>query len=184
MRRTGKRRRLLAAILAGMLAVMMSMTAFATGTTPGTSTADTKGSITITNPQKGVTYSAYKIFDVTYATVDAKTSYSYTIAGDSAWYSVVNTYAGVAANKLTLSRAAGGNIYVVSTQEGFSAANFAEVLQAAVTGKTADATASLQTMRRTTRSSLLEQICPLATIWSWEPTPDCAVWTPPTRMRK
>lgn len=143
MRRTGKRRRLLAAILAGMLAVMMSMTAFATGTTPGTSTADTKGSITITNPQKGVTYSAYKIFDVTYATVDAKTSYSYTIAGDSAWYSVVNTYAGVAANKLTLSRAAGGNIYVVSTQEGFSAANFAEVLQAAVTGKTADATGKL-----------------------------------------
>lgn len=143
MRRTGKRRRLLAAILAGMLAVMMSMTAFATGTTPGTSTPDTKGSITITNPQKGVTYSAYKIFDVTYATVDAKTSYSYTIAGDSAWYSVVNTYAGVAANKLTLSRAAGGNIYVVSTQEGFSAANFAEVLQAAVTGKTADATSKL-----------------------------------------
>lgn len=143
MRRTGKRRRLLAAILAGMLAVMMSMTAFATGTTPGTSTPETKGSITITNPQKGVTYSAYKIFDVTYATTGDKTSYSYTIAGDSAWYSAVNTYAGVADNKLTLSRAAGGNIYVVSTQEGFSAANFAEVLQAAITGKTADATGKL-----------------------------------------
>lgn len=132
MRRTGKRRRLLAAILAGMLAVMMSMTAFATSDTPGTSTADTKGSITITNPQKGVTYSAYKIFDVTYATTGDKTSYSYTIAGNSDWYSVVNTYASDADNKLTLSRAAGGDTYVVSTQQGFSAANFAKALQTEV----------------------------------------------------
>lgn len=130
MKRTGNRRRLLAVILASVLAVMMSMTAFATGGTPGTSDAGTKGSITITNPQKGVTYSVYKIFDVTYATTGNKTSYSYTIAGDSPWYSVVNTYAGTADNKLTLSKAAGGNTYVVSTQQGFSAANFAKALQA------------------------------------------------------
>lgn len=130
MKRTGNRRRLLAAILASVLAVMMSMTAFATGGTPGTSDAGTKGSITITNPQKGVTYSVYKIFDVTYATTGDKTSYSYTIAGDSPWYSVVNTYAGTADNKLALSKAAGGNTYVVSTQQGFSAANFAKALQA------------------------------------------------------
>lgn len=136
------KRRILTAVLAGMLTVMMSMTVFATGAAPGTSTPETKGSITVTNPQKGVTYSAYRIFDVTYTTVGDKTSYSYTIAGDSEWYSTVETYAGEAEHKLTLSKAAGGNTYVVNAETGFSAASFANALQAAVSGDSPTVTAS------------------------------------------
>lgn len=143
MKRTGNRRRITAAVLAGVLAVAMSLTAFAAGDTPETSTDTTKGSITITNPQKGVSYKAYKIFDVTYEKAGDESSYSYTIEGSSEWYTVVSGYAGDAANKLTLTRAAGGDIYVVSTETGFSAANFAKALQAAVSGKTAQATGQL-----------------------------------------
>lgn len=143
MKNTTNRRRILALILAGALAAAMSLTAFAADPGPGTSTDTTKGSITITNPQKGVEYSAYKIFDVTYATAGDKTSYSYTIEGTSAWFATVKAYADVADNKLTLTKAAGGDTYVVSTQTGFSAANFAKALQAAVGGKTAQATGQL-----------------------------------------
>lgn len=143
MKNTANRRRISALILAGVLAAAMSLTAFAADLGPGTSTDATKGSITITNPQKGVEYSAYKIFDVTYATAGAKTSYSYTIAGGSAWYTTVAAYAADTANKLTLTKAAGGDTYVVGTQTGFSAANFAKALQAAVSGKTAQATGQL-----------------------------------------
>lgn len=139
----GPARRLLSTVLAAMLAVVMSMTVLAADVTPGTSNADTKGSITIINPQKGVTYSAYKIFDVTYAAAGDKTSYSYTIAGDSAWYPTVKQFADVTENKLTLVKAAGSDIYVVNAAEGFSSANFAKVLQGAVTGKTADVTGKL-----------------------------------------
>ena len=71
------------------------------------STASSTGTITITNAQSGVTYTAYKIFDVTIATTSSSstdedgntttttenTGYAYTIAADSAWLSSVLTYA-------------------------------------------------------------------------------------------
>ena len=71
------------------------------------STASSTGTITITNAQSGVTYTAYKIFDVTIATASTSstdedgntttttenTGYAYTIAADSAWLSSVLTYA-------------------------------------------------------------------------------------------
>lgn len=142
MKKLRHRKKWLSVILAGLLAVMMTTTVFAMESTPGTSTPDTKGSITITNPQKGVEYKAYKIFDVTYATVDGKTSYSYTIASDSEWLGTVQTYA-TEANKMTLIKSADGTAYVVNTAEGFSAAKFADTLKANVTGKTAQATGKL-----------------------------------------
>ena len=50
----------------------LSVTAFA---------AETTGSITVTNPIAGETYTAYKIFDVTYD--ENKETYAYTIDSTS-----------------------------------------------------------------------------------------------------
>lgn len=143
MKQTGRYKQILAAILAAVLTAAMSLTAFATSDSPGTSAPETKGSITITNPQKGVEYKAYKIFDVTYASEGDKTSYSYAIAGNSPWYATVSAYAGDADNKMTMVKAAGSDTYVVSTDTGFSAANFAKALQTAVSGKTEQASGQL-----------------------------------------
>ncbi len=102
---------------------IMSTTAFAAETT------GTTGTITVSNPVKGQTYTAYKIFDVTYN--EDQTSYSYSISGTSEWYETVNTYNGV-----TLTKSTTGDVYVVTTNENFSAAAFANVLKAAKDGKT------------------------------------------------
>ena len=97
----------------------LSVTAFAAG--PGT--------ITVDNPLEGQTYTAYKIFDVTYD--ESKSTYAYSIAGDSEWYAVVSPYDGI-----TLTKAASENTYAVTKNDSFSAAAFANVLNAAVAGKT------------------------------------------------
>lgn len=115
-----KMKRLASLLLVAVMALAMSMTAFA---------AETKGSITVSNPQEGQTYTAYKIFDVTYNA--DKTSYSYSIAGTSEWYSVVKNYDGV-----TLTKSTNGDVYVVKNNDNYSAAAFANVLKAAVDGKT------------------------------------------------
>lgn len=127
---------MLAAVLAGMLAALMSVTALAAGSSSETDAG--KGSITVSNPQKDVTYYAYKIFDVSYTKTDTQTgkagegSFSYSIAGDSDFINAVKTYTGgtetngvVTGKGLTLTKAAGGNTYVVSTEASFSAADFA-----------------------------------------------------------
>ena len=72
----------LSAILMCVILVL-SMTVVAVGA------VDTH-SITITNGKNGETYTAYKIFDVTYSSTDPK-SYSYTISTSNPWYSVVTT---------------------------------------------------------------------------------------------
>ena len=79
-------RKLASLLLALVMVFALATTAFAaeTGTT-------TKGTITVANPVEGRTYTAYKIFDVTY---DGD-NYSYTIAvdGTNPWLMKVRLYA-------------------------------------------------------------------------------------------
>ena len=111
--------RIASLLLALVMVFGLSVTAFAAG--PGT--------ITVDNPLEGQTYTAYKIFDVTYD--ESKSTYAYSIAGDSEWYDVVKDYTGI-----TLTKAASENTYAVTKNDSFSAAAFANVLKAAVEGKT------------------------------------------------
>lgn len=111
--------RIASLLLALVMVFGLSVTAFAAET----------GTITVDNPIAGQTYTAYKIFDVTYD--EAKSTYAYSIAGDSEWYDVVKDYTGI-----TLTKAASENTYAVTKKDTFSAAAFANVLKAAVTGKT------------------------------------------------
>lgn len=107
-------RKLFTVLLALAMTLALAVTAF----------ADT-GSITITNPQGDHTYTAYKIFDVTYS----GDNYSYTISDTDAAFSTVKAYADVAANGLTLTPVANTNKYNVSIGAGFSAASFAQHLR-------------------------------------------------------
>lgn len=111
-------RKLFTVLLALAMTLALAVSAFAA--------ADT-GSITITNPQGNHTYTAYKIFDVTY-TADG-VNYSYTISETDAAFSTVKAYADVAANGLTLTPVANTNKYNVSIGTGFSAASFAQHLK-------------------------------------------------------
>ncbi len=88
------------------------------------------GSITVSNPIAGQTYTAYKIFDVKYN--DSKSAYSYTISSSSEWYTTVEAYSDIT---LTAS-AKDSTLYVVTKKDGFSAAEFADTLKADVSGKT------------------------------------------------
>lgn len=108
-------RKLFTVLLALAMTLAVAVPAFA---------ADT-GSITITNPQGNHTYTAYKIFDVTYS----GKNYSYTISGTDAAYSTVKAYADVPANGLTLTPVANTNKYNVSIGTKFSAASFAQHLK-------------------------------------------------------
>ena len=111
-------RKLFAVLLALAMTLALAVSAFA---------ADT-GSITITNPQGNHTYTAYKIFDVTYS----GDNYSYTISDTDAAFSTVKAYANVAANGLNLTAVANTNKYNVSIGAGFSAASFAQYLKTKV----------------------------------------------------
>ena len=95
--------------------------------------AEDKGTIIVDNPVANQTYTAYKIFDVTYS----GSNYSYTIKTTSEWYSTVKAYAETGGNGLTLTGVAGDTTtFVVSTTDAFSAPAFANALKAAVSGKT------------------------------------------------
>ena len=109
-------RKLFTVLLALAMTLTLAVPAFA---------ADT-GSITISNPQDGKTYTAYKIFDVSY---DADGHYAYTISKDSAAYNVVKDYT----NGLTLADIANTNKCSVSIDAAaFSAASFAQYLNTKV----------------------------------------------------
>lgn len=139
MKQTGKRRRFLTTVLAGILAVMTSMTAFAAGSSSETDAG--KGSITISNPQKDVAYYAYKIFDVSYTKTESQQaneqgSFSYSIAGDADFLDAVKTFAGgtetngvITGQGLTLTKAAGSNAYTVEGDSAFSSAAFANAMK-------------------------------------------------------
>ena len=117
-----------------LLALVMVFALAVTVAAEGTGTAETaKGSITVDNPIKGQTYTAYKIFDVVY---DDQDHYSYTIGSSNPWYDTVAAYAATEGNGLKLTQVNGGDTYVVTTTDAFSAPPFAEALKAAVDGKT------------------------------------------------
>lgn len=118
-------RKLASLLLALVMVFALATTAFAAGTVTGT--------ITVANPVKDQTYTAYKIFDVVYDTND---HYSYTIDSSNEWYNTVSAYANDAAHGLKLTRVNGGDTYVVTTENGFSAPDFADALKADVNGKT------------------------------------------------
>ena len=122
-------RKLASLLLALVMVFALAVTAFAseivTPPTPAT------GTITVDNPVADRTYTAYKIFDVVY---DDQNHYSYTIDSTSEWYTTVAAYA-TEAHGLTLTQVNGGDTYVVTTGNGFSAPDFAATLKAAVADK-------------------------------------------------
>ena len=125
-------RKLASLLLALVMAFALAVTAFAEET--GTTTAT--GTITVANPVEGQTYTAYKIFDVVYDTNAENGHYSYTIdSSTNEWYNTVSAYASDAAHGLKLTQVNGGDTYVVTTDNGFSAPDFAATLKKAVSGK-------------------------------------------------
>lgn len=115
-----------------LLALVMVFALAVTVAAEGTGTAETaKGSITVDNPIKGQTYTAYKIFDVVYDA--AKEHYSYTIDNTSEWFGTVSTYANRVNSGLTLTEVRGTDTYVVTTTSDFSAPEFAAALKNGLT---------------------------------------------------
>ena len=124
-------RKLASLLLALVMVFALATTAFAD------ETVTTTGTITVENPVEGRTYTAYKIFDVVYDTNTENGHYSYTIdSKTNGWYNTVSDYAKNTANGLTLTQVNGGDTYVVTTNNGFSAPDFAAALKKAVSGKT------------------------------------------------
>lgn len=121
-------KKLTSLLLALLLVFALATTVAADGTTGTTGT----GSITVDNPVADKTYTAYKIFDVTYN----GDNYSYTIDSSSDWYDTVNSYATDPAHGLNLTQVEGTTTYVVTTTNAFSAPPFADALKAAVNGRT------------------------------------------------
>lgn len=111
-------------LLALAMTLALSVSALAAG----------PGVITVDNPVKDQTYTAYKIFDVTYDT--AKKAYSYTIDNTNEWFSTVEAYAQDTNHGLTLTQVTGSTTYIVTTTDAFSAPDFAVSLKAAKGGKT------------------------------------------------
>lgn len=128
-------RKLASLLLALVMAFALATTAFAAET--GTTTTTGTGTITVANPVEGQTYTAYKIFDVVYDTNAENGHYSYTIdSSTNEWYGTVSAYASDTAHGLKLTQVNGGDTYVVTTVNGFSAPDFAATLKTAVSGKT------------------------------------------------
>ena len=124
-------RKLASLLLALVMVFALATTAFAA------ETVTTTGTITVENPVKGRTYTAYKIFDVVYDTNAENGHYSYTIdSRTNEWYDTVSAYASDEAHGLQLTQVNGGDTYVVTTGNGFSAPDFAVALKAAVDGMT------------------------------------------------
>ena len=122
-------RKLASLLLALVMVFALATTAFAAET--GTTTTG-NGTITVANPVEGQTYIAYKIFDVVY---DDQNHYSYTIDSSNPWYDTVAAYAATEENGLKLTQVNGGDTYVVTTVNGFSAPDFAAALKKAINGK-------------------------------------------------
>ena len=120
-------RKLASLLLALVMVFALATTAFAAET--GTTT--TTGTITVANPVDGQTYTAYKIFDVTY---DGNGNYSYAIdvPGDSSdWLLDVRYYAGWPDKGLvehTVNTPVENTLFY-TTNDKFSPADFAAYLK-------------------------------------------------------
>ena len=126
-----KRTRKLASLLLALVMVFaLATTAFATGAVTPTTT----GTITVANPVEGQTYTAYKIFDVTY---DGKGNYAYTIDFDGTnneWFVDVRLYAqldkGLVEHVVSLDLVQGSGVACFyTTNDKFSPADFAAFLK-------------------------------------------------------
>ena len=122
-------RKLTSLLLALVMVFALAVTVAADGTTE-----PVKGSITVDNPVDGLTYTAYKIFDVTH---DGD-NYSYTIDDTSPWIGTVRAYA-IPGHGLTLTLVADTTpaTYVVTFDDTnptnkFSAPSFAATLKNAL----------------------------------------------------
>ena len=112
--------------LTSLLLALVMVFALAVTVAADETTGTTKGSITVENPVADRTYTAYKIFDVTYK----GDNYSYTIKDTSEWYQTVSDYtAGLTLNKVGDTTS---NTYVVTTTNAFSPAAFADALKKAL----------------------------------------------------
>ena len=114
--------KMIGALVALVLLASMTGKVFAAG----------NGSITIENPKAGETYQAHLIFDVVYNS--DKSAYSYTIASDSQWLTVVQSYAGVTLSDV-VTDGDGNSFYIITKNDTFSAAAFSKTLQSALEGK-------------------------------------------------
>mgnify|MGYP004630225767 CR=1 FL=1 len=125
-------RKLASLLLALVMVFALATTAFAAET--GTTT--TTGTITVANPVEGRTYTAYKVFDVTY---DKDGHYSYTLPAfptdDSTWYSMVRAYStkkdsGLIAHVVSIDNTeSGAESVFFTTDNKFSPADFAAYLK-------------------------------------------------------
>ena len=116
-------KRISSLLLALLMILTMSVTTFAAG---ATGTTETKGTITIANPVKDRTYTAYKIFDVVYS----GKNYSYTIdRTTNEWFDTVNAYAETTGKGLKLTQVNETSTYIVETESAFSVSDFSSVLQ-------------------------------------------------------
>ena len=125
-------RKLASLLLALVMVFALAVTAFATEA--GTTT--TTGTITVANPVEGRTYTAYKVFDVTY---DENGHYSYTLPvfnnDDFSWYSAVRRYSQMSNSGLiehvvgTDDTETGAESIFFTTDENFSPADFAAYLK-------------------------------------------------------
>ena len=120
-------RKLASLLLALVMVFALATTAFATETE-----TTTTGTITVANPVAGRTYTAYKVFDVTY---DGSGHYSYTLPVfpnvDAKWNHMVRAYA--KEDKGLVEHVVGGSNAAESvfftTDEKFSPADFAAYLK-------------------------------------------------------
>ncbi len=137
-------KRITGILMALVLVFAMSGTAFASDLKSYSSSTDTSFTITVDPAYSGETYTAYKIFDVTYSDEDSSgnISYSYTIEGDSVWYSTVSS-----SGLFTLTQISGSNTYVVVVNDGVTSEQIADAFTSVPDGAVAAATATAGIVR-------------------------------------
>ena len=119
-----------------LLALVMVFALAVTVAADDTGTTATTGTITVANPVADQTYTAYKVFDVTY---DESGHYSYTLpvftTDDFSWYSAVRRYSQMPNSGLiehvvgTDDTESGAESVFFTTDKNFSPANFAAYLK-------------------------------------------------------
>ncbi|MGN0405522.1 MAG: SpaH/EbpB family LPXTG-anchored major pilin [Bariatricus sp.] len=111
MKHMKKLRKIWALMLSLAMMIVMGVSALAESGTTYT--------ITVNDAVNGQTYTAYKVFDVTYNA--SKTSYSYTIQSSSGFYDTVSSFASVSGNGLSLKRIGSTDEYNVIMDSSFNA---------------------------------------------------------------